>query len=49
VRRPLVEVLRGRQVRIEADRDLPYGADGEVDGVLPVTARVLPGVLTVLM
>ncbi|GAA4790990.1 MULTISPECIES: YegS/Rv2252/BmrU family lipid kinase [Streptomyces] len=46
--RPQVEVLRGREVRIEADRPLPYGADGEVDGALPVTARVRPGALNVL-
>jgi YegS/Rv2252/BmrU family lipid kinase len=48
VRRPQVEVLRGREVRIEADRDLPYGADGELPGTLPVTARILPGALNVL-
>jgi diacylglycerol kinase (ATP) len=48
VRRPQVEVLRGREVRIEADRDVPYGADGEVDAALPVTARVLPGALSIL-
>ncbi len=33
---------------MEADRDVPYGTDGEVDAVLPVTARVLPGALAVL-
>ncbi|MFA1538893.1 diacylglycerol/lipid kinase family protein [Actinomadura monticuli] len=52
VRRPEVEVLRGREVRIELagppGRTLPYGADGELPGVLPVTARVLPGALRVL-
>ncbi|WP_369373709.1 diacylglycerol kinase family protein [Streptomyces sp. cg36] len=48
VRRPQVEVLRGREIRIEADRPLPYGADGEVEAELPVTARVLPGALTLL-
>ncbi|MCW2903600.1 MAG: diacylglycerol kinase family lipid kinase [Streptosporangiaceae bacterium] len=48
VRRPQVEVMRGREVRIEADRDLVYGADGEVHGTLPVTARVMPGSLNVL-
>ncbi|GAA4967727.1 hypothetical protein GCM10023238_39510 [Streptomyces heliomycini] len=42
VRRPQVRILRGGEIRIEADRDLPYGADGEVDAVLPVTVRVLP-------
>ncbi|GGU47371.1 diacylglycerol/lipid kinase family protein [Streptomyces lavendofoliae] len=48
LRRPQVEVLRGEEIRIEADRDLPYGADGEVDAALPVTVRVLPGALRVL-
>ncbi|MCQ4042608.1 diacylglycerol/lipid kinase family protein [Streptantibioticus rubrisoli] len=48
IHRPQVEVLRGREIRIEADRPLPYGADGEVEATLPVTARVLPGALTVL-
>ncbi|WP_067457845.1 diacylglycerol/lipid kinase family protein [Actinomadura macra] len=55
VRRPEVEVLRGREVRIELEgpsaasgRTLPYGADGELPGVLPVTARVMPGALGVL-
>ncbi len=48
VNRPEVDVLRGREVRVEADRTLPYGADGEVEGALPVTARVLPGALDIL-
>ncbi|MFD7137627.1 diacylglycerol kinase family protein [Streptomyces sp. NPDC059894] len=48
VRRPEVSVLRGAQVRIEADRRLPYGADGEVEAELPVTATVLPGALRAL-
>lgn len=48
VRRPEVCVLRGKEVRIEADREVPYGADGEVEAVLPVTARVLPGALRVV-
>lgn len=48
VNRPQVRVLRGREVRIEADREVPYGTDGEVEAVLPVSARVLPGALLVL-
>ncbi|GAA3207321.1 diacylglycerol kinase family lipid kinase [Streptomyces sp. XM83C] len=48
VHRPQVRVLRGAEIRIEADRPVPYGADGEVDATLPVTARVLPGALRVL-
>lgn len=52
VRRPEVEVMRGEEVRIELagppGRTLPYGADGELPGTLPVTARVLPGALRVL-
>ncbi|MET8246381.1 YegS/Rv2252/BmrU family lipid kinase [Streptomyces sp. NPDC005202] len=46
--RPEVRILRGREIHIAADRDVPYGADGEVEAVLPVTARVLPGALAVL-
>lgn len=51
VRRAQVEVVRGREVRIELTtpgRILPYGADGELPGELPVTARVMPGALRVL-
>ncbi|MFC8872006.1 YegS/Rv2252/BmrU family lipid kinase [Streptomyces sp. NPDC057148] len=48
VRRPQVRVLRGKEVRIEADRAIPYGADGEVEALVPVTAKVLPGALRVL-
>ncbi|TYK45936.1 diacylglycerol/lipid kinase family protein [Actinomadura decatromicini] len=52
VRRPEIEVMRGEEVRIElagtSGRTLPYGADGELPGTLPVTARVLPGALRVL-
>ncbi|MER5965371.1 diacylglycerol kinase family protein [Streptomyces sp. NPDC002057] len=48
VHRPEVEILRGKEIRIEADRPLPYGADGEVDAVLPVTLRVRPAALNVL-
>ncbi|MEU6944644.1 diacylglycerol kinase family protein [Streptomyces sp. NPDC046316] len=49
VNRPQVEILRGKEICIEADRPLPYGADGEVDATLPVTVRVQPGALNVLV
>ncbi|MGW0884752.1 YegS/Rv2252/BmrU family lipid kinase [Streptomyces sp. NPDC002671] len=48
VHRPEVRVLRGRELRIEASRPVPYGADGEVDATLPVTVRVRPGDLAML-
>ncbi|MFH8836750.1 diacylglycerol/lipid kinase family protein [Streptomyces sp. NPDC017868] len=48
VKRPQIEILRGKEVRIEADRPLPYGADGEVDATLPVTLRARPAALRVL-
>ncbi|MGW4496534.1 diacylglycerol/lipid kinase family protein [Streptomyces sp. NPDC004376] len=48
VRRPEVSVVRGRELRIEAGRALPYGADGEVEATLPVTVRVRPRDLAVL-
>jgi YegS/Rv2252/BmrU family lipid kinase len=48
VHRPEVRVLRGRELRIEANRPVPYGADGEVDATLPVTVRVRPGDLPML-
>ncbi|MFJ6635015.1 YegS/Rv2252/BmrU family lipid kinase [Streptomyces sp. NPDC091376] len=48
IERPEVEILRGKEIRIEADRAIPYGADGEVDATLPVTVRVQPGALNVL-
>ena len=48
VRRPVIEVLRGREIRVEADREIPVGGDGELLGTLPVTIRVLPGALQVI-
>jgi len=48
VDRPQVRILRGREITISADREVPYGADGEVEAVLPVTVRVLSGALRVL-
>jgi diacylglycerol kinase (ATP) len=48
VRRPEVEVLRGREVEVSADRTLPYGGDGELIGELPVSIKLRPGALRVL-
>jgi diacylglycerol kinase (ATP) len=48
VERPEIEVLRGREVHVEADRELPFGGDGELLGTLPATSRVLPGALQVI-
>lgn len=48
VRRPEVEVLRGREIHVEADREVPFGGDGELLGTLPATIRVLPGALRVI-
>jgi diacylglycerol kinase (ATP) len=49
VHRPEVEILRGRELRVEADRTLPFGGDGELLGELPVTVKLRPGGLRVLM
>jgi diacylglycerol kinase (ATP) len=48
-RRPEIEVLRGREVRLEADREVPVGGDGELFGTLPATMKVLPGALRILV
>jgi YegS/Rv2252/BmrU family lipid kinase len=48
IHRPEVRVLRGKEIRIEATRPVPYGADGEVEATVPVTVRVRPGDLPVL-
>jgi YegS/Rv2252/BmrU family lipid kinase len=48
VERPEIEVLRGREVHVEADREIPFGGDGEILGTLPATSRVLPGALQVI-
>jgi diacylglycerol kinase (ATP) len=48
VRRPEVEVFRGREVQVSADRELPFGGDGELLGTLPVTIDLRPRALRVL-
>ncbi len=44
-----VTVLRGAEVRLSADREVIGYGDGERIGPLPVTVRVLPGALRVLL
>jgi len=46
--RPEVTVLRGRQVRIAADKDIPVYGDGEALASLPVTVDLRPGALRLL-
>jgi YegS/Rv2252/BmrU family lipid kinase len=48
VRRPIIATMRATEVRVEADRELPFGADGEIIGTLPVTVRIRPAVLRTL-
>jgi YegS/Rv2252/BmrU family lipid kinase len=45
---PEVEVLRGREIRFQADRPFTAYADGDPIADLPVTVSVLPGALRVL-
>jgi len=45
---PAVEVLRGRQVRLEASAIVSY-ADGERFAPLPMSAEIVPGALNVLV
>jgi diacylglycerol kinase family enzyme len=49
VQRPEVTVLRGRDVRIDADRPLPVYGDGESLTDLPMTATIRAGGLAVLV
>lgn len=49
VSHPAVRVLRGREVRVEADRPFVVYADGDPIGEVPITIRALPGALQVLM
>jgi YegS/Rv2252/BmrU family lipid kinase len=46
---PSVRVMRGAQVRVEADRPFVVYADGDPIGELPITLRALPGALRVLL
>ena len=46
---PRVRVMRGAEVRVEADRPFVVYADGDPVGELPMTFRALPGALQVLL
>jgi diacylglycerol kinase (ATP) len=43
---PHIKELRGRVIKVDAERPLPVEGDGEVLGTTPVTFTVLPEVLT---
>ncbi len=45
---PLVNLVEGREVRLESDVALPAMADGDLVAYTPVTVRVAPGILPVL-
>jgi YegS/Rv2252/BmrU family lipid kinase len=49
VRLPSVEVLRGAEVTVRADRPFTVYADGDPIGELPVTIRAVPGAIRVLL
>jgi YegS/Rv2252/BmrU family lipid kinase len=49
VRQPAVHVLRGREVYIDATRPFTLYADGEAIAELPVTVRVLPRAVRVIV
>jgi YegS/Rv2252/BmrU family lipid kinase len=49
VRHPAVRVLRGRELRVDADRPFEVYADGDPIGETPVTIRVVPHALRVLV
>jgi YegS/Rv2252/BmrU family lipid kinase len=49
VRQRGVEVLRGREVRISASESFTLYADGEAIAQLPVTVRVLPGAVRMIV
>jgi YegS/Rv2252/BmrU family lipid kinase len=46
---PAVRVLRGREVRVEADRPFVVYADGDPIGETPITLTAVPAALRVLM
>ena len=44
-----VKIWQGREISIKCDPPQPIQGDGEIWGETPVSARVLPGVLPVLV
>ena len=44
-----MRVLRGRELRVDADRRLDVYADGDPIGTTPATIRVVPRALRVLV
>lgn len=49
VRSPIITVLRGRELTVTADRPFTVYADGDPIGELPVTIRVRPAAVDVLL
>jgi YegS/Rv2252/BmrU family lipid kinase len=49
VHHPAVRVLRGRELRVDADRPFTVYADGDPIGETPVTIRVVPHAVRVLV
>lgn len=49
VRHPAVRVLRGRELHVDADRPFTVYADGDPIGETPLTIRVVPHALRVLV
>ena len=49
VRHPAVRVLRGRELRVDADRPFVVYADGDPIGATPATIRAVPRALRVLV
>jgi YegS/Rv2252/BmrU family lipid kinase len=49
VREPMVQELRGAELRVDADRPFTVYADGDPIGNLPITMRAIPSALQVLL
>ena len=49
LREDVIEVRRGREVRISADRPFTVYADGDPIAELPATIRCLPAAISVLL